>query len=314
MSNAMFDVNTFNHFQTSNSDKQSTGQSSLILRQKLLKKGGPNSTGSSGSSRSYRKNNNGFKFHNFVVNQEKKACLEEQHGTKKISVSHWKKQNDDDEQVVEVNNDESKNASPIAATPTTPATPVTPVTPPSQQQSILESLLVFSDQPKKINKRKSTQIRRVLRPKINDEAIDQDEPLDLSFKKAKIEQNYGDGKQEENEAKNSLNLKVNVETKIKCDKNCSESPESIEHLIKSVNLSAAQASAIMASVRSSAGMPNINNEFSMSNSHFQPKLTQSTSSSLSSKHQKQRQTQRSLIKKQLEDAFKQNGFLVKVKC
>lgn len=301
MSNAMFDVNTFNHFQTSNSDKQSTGQSSLILRQKLLKKNGPNSAGSSGSSRSYRKNNNGFKFHNFVVNQEKKACLEEQHGTKKISVSHWKKQNDD-EQVVEMNNDESKNASP------------TPTTPPGQQQSILESLLVFSDQPKKINKRKSTQIRRVLRPKINDEAIDQDEPLDLSFKKAKFEQNDGDGKQEENEAKNSLNLKVNVETKIKCDKNCSESPESIEHLIKSVNLSAAQASAIMASVRSSAGMPNINNEFSMSNSHFQPKLSQSTSSSLSSKHQKQRQTQRSLIKKQLEDAFKQNGFLVKVKC
>ena len=111
MSNAMFDVNTFNHFQTSNSDKQSTGQSSLILRQKLLKKGGPNSTGSSGSSRSYRKNNNGFKFHNFVVNQEKKACLEEQHGTKKISVSHWKKQNDDDEQDdndVELNESSSK--------------------------------------------------------------------------------------------------------------------------------------------------------------------------------------------------------------
>lgn len=46
-----------------------------------------------GGRRAYnRTNNNSFKFHNFVFNQDNQSfCLEEQHGNKKITVLHWKK-------------------------------------------------------------------------------------------------------------------------------------------------------------------------------------------------------------------------------
>ena len=278
--------------------------SSLILRQKLLyrnKNGsvvGTAHTSKSGRKSYNRSQNNGFKFHNFVVNEDKQSCLEEQDGTKKITVSHWKRSSNP--QVI-VNEDlHESSPEPIAA-----------ASPPSQ--SILETLLaptssisqpeVTEDQ-QRISKRKPLHVRRVLRQHDKhmmdlSQAQPQEEPLDLSFKRIDF---------------NSLKFESN-DSNMDFERNdrfiCESPTESVQHLIKSVNRSAAQASAIISSVKCP-----INGNHLPNSSHFDSSVAQRqiamNSGVSSAKQQKLRQTQRSLIKKQLEETFKQNGFLVKV--
>lgn len=280
--------------------------SSLILRQKLLyrnKNGsvvGTALTAKTGRKNYNRSQNNGFKFHNFVVNEDKQSCLEEQDGTKKITVSHWKRSNNT--QVV-ASEDSADGCS----------EPTDNTSPPSQ--SILETLLAPSapktqtiEEQQRISKRKPLHVRRVLRQQ-DDHAIDlsqvqpQEEPLDLSFKRI----DFSVVKSESDDSIMDLSVDNERSNRFVC-----ESPtESVQHLIKSVNQSAAQASAIISSVK----CPNNSNQ-SPKSSPFDPSIAQKqvllNSCSSSAKQQKLRQTQRSLIKKQLEETFKQNGFLVKV--
>jgi hypothetical protein len=270
--------------------------SSVILRQKLLHRnkngaiGVSTNTSKSGRKSYNRSQNNGFKFHNFVVNEEKRACLEEQHGTKKITVSHWKKPSN--EQIID-----NKNCEESSCNSSLPS------------QSILETLLApnctKTNEKPRINKRKPLHVRRVLRHEQND-GMEQEEPLDLSFKKV----NFNLEKSEFGTFDNSLINNNQNELFI------SESPtESVQHLIKSVNQSAAQASAIIASIKCSNSAnfpPNCSSNSSIDPTLAQKQQTQVNSSSFPSKQQKYRQTQRSLIKKRLEETFKQNGFLVKV--
>jgi hypothetical protein len=274
---------------TTESSHRTDQSSSVILRQKLLHRnkngaiGVSTNTSKSGRKSYNRSQNNGFKFHNFVVNEEKRACLEEQHGTKKITVSHWKKPSN--EQIVDNGNSEQSPCLP--------------------SQSILETLLApnctKTNEKPRINKRKPLHVRRVLRHEQND-GMEQEEPLDLSFKKVNF--NLETEKSQFATFDNQNDLFI------------SESPtESVQHLIKSVNQSAAQASAIIASIKCSNSAnftPNSSSNSSIDPTLAQKQQTQVNSSSFSSKQQKYRQTQRSLIKKQLEETFKQNGFLVKV--
>ena len=277
--------------------------SSIILRQKLLHRNkngaivGPSHT-SKGRKSYSRSQNNGFKFHNFVVNEDKRSCLEEQDGTKKITVSHWKRPNTS--QII-VNEDSHESLSTTS--------------PPSH--SILETLLApnssntqTTEDPQRVSKRKPLHVRRVLRQQDN-QVMDltklepQDEPLDLSFKRNEFNVGSVESKSIHLNSRLFLNNRRNEFFN-------SESPtesESVQHLIKSVNRSAAQASAIISSVK----CPNSAN-FS-SNSPKDSSIAQkqlSVNCGVSSKQQKLRQTHRSLIKKQLEETFKQNGFLVKV--
>ncbi|CAG2158845.1 unnamed protein product [Oppiella nova] len=284
--------------------------SSIILRQKLLHRNKNGSIGglanpSKSARKSYsRSHNNGFKFHNFVVNEDKRSCLEEQHGTKKITVSHWKRPNT----TTTVNDDSHQS---IAH-------------PPLPSHSILETLLAPNpsnastsptiDDKQRVSKRKPLHVRRVLRQHRNQKSLDlepQDEPLDLSFKRIDFHENTETNDSQEFGDSFGLNCNQN-ETFM------SEYPtesESVQHLIKSVNQSAAQASAIIASVKcpisanfSSNASSNASNDSTLASRH-----QIASNSGILSKQQKNRQTHRSLIKKQLEETFKQNGFLVKTK-
>jgi len=277
---------------TTESSHRTDQSSSIILRQKLLHRnkngaiGVSTNTSKSGRKSYNRSQNNGFKFHNFVVNEEKRACLEEQHGTKKITVSHWKKPSN--EQIIDNANCEESSCN--SSLPS---------------QSIIETLLApnctKTNEKPRINKRKPLHVRRVLRHEQND-GMEQEEPLDLSFKKVNF--NLETEKSQFATFDNQNDLFI------------SESPtESVQHLIKSVNQSAAQASAIIASIKCSNSAnftPNSSSNSSIDPTLAQKQQTQVNSSSFPSKQQKYRQTQRSLIKKQLEETFKQNGFLVKV--
>lgn len=56
------------------------------------------STGRRSYNRANSNNSNCFKFHNFVFNEDNHSfCLEEQHGNKKITVLHWKKSEEKNE-------------------------------------------------------------------------------------------------------------------------------------------------------------------------------------------------------------------------
>lgn len=293
--------------QTKQSDR-SDQSSSIILRQKLLHRHKNSSTGvqtnttKSGRKSYNRSQNNGFKFHNFVVNEDKRACLEEQHGTKKITVSHWKKPSNEPIVVNGDSNESDRNSS-------------------LPSHSILETLLApnssKSDETPRLHKRKPLHVRRVLRHEMNED-MEQEEPLDLSFKKI----NFNLETQKSDFAILDSHLVINNNQN---EKLLSESPtesESVQHLIKSVNQSAAQASAIIASIKcsnvnlspngSSKLSPNGSSKSSINSPVAQRQQIQVNSSTVPSKQLKYRQTQRSLIKKQLEETFKQNGFLVKV--
>ena len=268
--------------------------SSIILRQKLLHRNKNGSVlGSANVSKSGRKSysrshNNGFKFHNFVVNEDKRSCLEEQDGTKKITVSHWKR---------------PLSSQPVVIEQSSP-------TPSHPSHSILETLLAPNsantptiEEQQRVSKRKPLHVRRVLRQQQHQsmevtEPEPQDEPLDLSFKK------YDFNMKSESQELNSR-LALNRNEILVCE-SPSES-HSVQHLIKSVNRSAAQASAIISSVK----CPNSAN-FSSNSLNDSSIAQKQINCGVSAKQQKLRQTQRSLIKKQLEETFKQNGFLVKV--
>ncbi|CAG2108225.1 unnamed protein product [Medioppia subpectinata] len=288
--------------------------SSVILRQKLLHRNKNGSIGGLGNAskatrKSYsRSHNNGFKFHNFVVNEDKRSCLEEQHGTKKITVSHWKRPNT----TITINEETQQNT----CHPSLPS------------QSILETLLAPNtsntsapsptiEDNHRVSKRKPLHVRRVLRQQRNQSMEPlgrlqpQDEPLDLSLKRSDFcEDNETNDLKEFSD---SLRLIHNQNETFSTD--YTTESESVQNLIKSVNQSAAQASAIIASVKcpisanfSSNASSNSSNDSSIALRH-----QMAINSGLSSKHQKNRQTHRSLIKKQLEETFKQNGFLVKTK-
>lgn len=339
------------------------------LKEKLLHRGksGPRVTGS--TPRSHRKTGNALKFHNFVANQDKNNArkkpqahfLKEEHGTKQITVSHWKTNNSPDEE--NSNSNDSIKSIPKSKLDSNLNQAQPNLVQPTQQ-SILESLLaketrnVSSNKQIKTNKRKPAYVRRVLRPSDNETEVPelQEEPLDLSIKKQKVNPT---------QEKKRFNFKTTSFSKqnILGQRLSSESPPgSIQNLINSVEQSAAQAASIIASVSGTMPTPNI---FMNTPSpvfvqrivqpiHYQPHLQYSSSNSfhisephattsyqnlqdlqefdfncdhdhdpslcnhpeMCSKHQlllKPRNTQRSLIKQKLEDAFKSNGFLVKTK-
>lgn len=186
-----------------------------------------------------------------------------------------------------------------------------------QQQSILESLLANSTikpETRKVNKRKPLHVRRVLRHEQN---AAQDEPLDLSYKKTKAEA--------EREALLQAKQAPTSERMFSCERPPSPT-DSVQHLIQTVEKSAKQAASIMASVSGSSSggngtcaslLPLLSTPSTSSSLMSRPNSfahrQQMVTKCLPHRQQKQRQSQRSLIKQKLEDAFKQNGFLVKTK-
>ncbi|RWS12934.1 hypothetical protein B4U79_01546 [Dinothrombium tinctorium] len=302
------------------------------LREKILRRG---RTGrGSSSSRSNKKNGNALKFHNFIANQNSPStcvaethCLREEHGTKQITVSHWRKPIIHEDS----SSSEEEQLQPLDAL--RPALCSQLET--QQQQSILESLLAKEDCEKtsdncnrKVNKRKPLMVRRVLRKEESDE---QQEPLDLSVKKRlKHDSHRFEQKAYEHAATQMSSADLHG--------------DSIHNLIRKVEQSAAEAASIIASVSGTNSTSGTNcSQVSnlcpiavhqivrpmQANSHYQqahypcvnanidsvnntpsfaPSLTQSQQKQL-----KQRNTQRGAIKQKLEDAFRQNGFLVKTK-
>ncbi|XP_054166851.1 uncharacterized protein LOC128964295 [Oppia nitens] len=303
--------------------------SSIILRQKLLHRNKNGSiVGVSGNTlknrRSYsRSHNNGFKFHNFVVNEDKRSCLEEQHGTKKITVSHWKRPNNT---IVSTNDSDTQQT-------------ITQSNPSSH--SILETLLapnssndisnqVLVEDKQRLSKRKPLHVRRVLRQhqRTHNMSIDlpkprvcepQVEPLDLSFKKINFSETLDD--EDSDSRDNCLDYLPSNDNFIQtiCNNDYYPESESVQNLINSVNQSAAQASAIIASVKcpivGNSLASNVIGSHTCNDSSISDKKCQNNSVNcvVASKQMKQRQTHRSIIKKQLEETFKQNGFLVKTK-
>lgn len=212
---------------------------SNTLRQKMLCKNKTIQPSTSGRG-SRGKRGHALKFHNFVANDchsngsvvnsdQPTFCLREEHGTKQITVSHWKTSQDGQSQEFAEEPDDVPQGKSLGKRKNTRLSDE------EKQESILESLLAtkmlhqtresesdISTQPKKKrSKRKPLYVRRVIHDsdedtKINDNEIDgnggrvqnaatkitgevQVEPLDLSNKEMKFEEesvhgNFTDGR------------------------------------------------------------------------------------------------------------------------
>lgn len=241
-----------------------------------------------------RRTGHALKFHNFYVANERLCqssstrrgqrtlthCLREEHGTKQITVSHWTSSPPPHHHhsATAQQPDQSSGSDIKTGSTESEGIKIPADDGQQQQQSILQSLLannLLSDANqvrcppshgsgkvnKKANKRKPLFVRRLLPYLPNPESHPfsaggsstplQDQPLDLTTRARKKS-----AKQEEE-----------------------ESEPAVQHLIRSVEQSAAHTASLLASV-----LP-----------------------------PPQRTAHRSAIKQKLEDAFRQNGFLVKTK-
>lgn len=354
-----------------------------ILRDKLKSKPPRNPRGRKGGS---------LKFHNFVANNNSPNgsqdtstssaahCLREEHGTKQITVSHWKKCSD------ESSSPEMPPPSKRAAAVSLPNTSKPSSSKNGSHHSILESLLANQkagaaevgkviEFEKKAHKRKPLLVRRVLREDepCRDSVVvqHQDEPLDLSTcKKQKLDGNAIKTRAPEFRHPSSVAAVSRIRTRpavfSQPTRHNNVEVDSVQSLIQSVEESAAHAASIIASVRGSVGptaaagsrseadraralamypssrtpLHRVNEQQTRASpSLMYPHQTHTEdpfaftdpSSQLMLQHQqamqmleddqddgsgkkdKKQNTQRSVIKQKLEDAFRQNGFLVKTK-
>lgn len=265
------------------SSTTSNPESNANLRQKILCKN--KSLQPSGRGVGSRgKRGHALKFHNFVANDchlngsvhnpdQPTFCLREEHGTKQITVSHWKTSHDG------VSQDSPEEVDDVVVKSSVKVKKDTQSSDEEKQKSILESLLatrmlnqnhVSMDEdgttlPKrKRSKRKPSIVRRVIHDSDEDtkchgkpigiygdlmqtrnsEAISndvQDEPLDLSSKKKKMKFEDSSHFQCGNKLVGRRSHSHMIQT---------SSRDPIEHLIQAVGESAARAASIMASVSS----------------------------------------------------------------
>ena len=291
-----------------------------------------------------RKSGQSLKFHNFVANdcsarlgdgqdsERPTHCLREEHGTKQITVSHWKSAPEESAPSEEKKN---PNLVQLPRIETKTSRKLKNQSSDLQRQSILETLLAkryLAEMGQRLeaelaapkidsrtkNKRKPLVVRRLLTQsdEVDKAASDnsfeaerherdvQEEPLDLSTKRIKTPRT----------ASKSLRHEANLDR------------DPIQKLIRSVEESAAQAASIMASVSGNSSMPHLNQSRSSSavsgNSaasfghvmfdHERFRRIDVNGESDPDKN-KGNTHQRSVIKQKLEDAFRQNGFLVKTK-
>lgn len=217
----------------SSSMNQQLSPSNSSLRQKILCKNKSVQQSSMSGRGSRGKRGHALKFHNFVANDyhsngsvvnsdQPTFCLREEHGTKQITVSHWKTSQDGQSQ------DFPEGSDDVPRVKSPGKRKNTHLSDEEKQQSILESLLATkmlhqthdvaesdpSTQPKKKrSKRKPLIVRRVIHDSDEDKNIRgneidsyenndttkvitgevQEEPLDLSRKEMKFDEKSGHG-------------------------------------------------------------------------------------------------------------------------
>lgn len=169
------------------SDSFVNAKPSTLLKEKLIDKNRNDKFNVNLLAKTSKKNGNALKFHNFIANQDIFAanlpqthCLREEHGTKQITVSNWRKEFPTSSNICTKTSKANKTEIEKCLDLWSDL---------KQEQSILESLLAKQNSNsnqnglhlKKMNRRKPLLVRRVLR---NDKSFDecQNEPLDLSVK------------------------------------------------------------------------------------------------------------------------------------
>lgn len=330
-------------------------KSSARLKEKLSDKNRNDKVSLNLLNKVSRKSGSSLKFHNFVANQDLAAtnlpqthCLREEHGTKQITVSNWRK-----DYPPSANNNNCGANSNDSKTFKTEIPKLTQSWPDSniclqQEQSILESLLAKQDLNSNrnvpySNRRKPLLVRRVLRS--HESSIKcQNEPLDLSIK---------------NKATNSEPCLVDANSAFfpsssldsiylskpilysTSSKNAnkslplSSSPNSVGKVIPTQSIvHSSSSSTSCSSSLSSYTCPSLVNHLpKLKTFHNEPHLVSSSTSSSSSncpssrcmsdvyitltnaqqKVIKEKNAKRTVIRQKLEDAFRTNGFLVKTK-
>ena len=243
-----------------------------------------------------RKTGHALKFHNFYVANERLCqssstrrgqrtlthCLREEHGTKQITVSHWTSSPPDHAAQPDQSARKDIKTGSTSEGIKIPADDETR----QQQQSILQSLLannLLSD---------ANQVRSPLSHvpgsgKVNKEKRNKRKPLVV---RRLLQSQPNPHPFCPSTALPLQDQPLDLTTKTTAQKEQGES-ESVRHLIRSVQKSALDTASLLAAARCAPA------------SHLSDQRSD----------QRSRGAQRSVIKQKLEDAFRENGFLVKTK-